>query len=391
MKPLKRFLIGLIVLLVLGIGVLYLTGNSYILKGLRIIYLKGYTTVYIDDWPYFDNRTIEAGDSAATQDQTWPKAENYNTLRPTDSLDHVNTELGTIAFLIIKNDSLLYEDYSGDYGTDSKTNSYSMAKSITVALLGKALKQGVIKNLDQPVADFYPQFDERLSVGDLASMASGLNWSENYHNPFSSVAKLYLDKDIRQLMLDHKVVDPPGEEFKYLSGNTELLGMVIEKATGGTLTDYLSENFWQPMGMQHDALWELDSKENGMEKTYCCISSNARDFARFGKLFKDCGNWHGRQLLDSAFVAKTLQPRFEDSPQYGYGFWLSHHRDKSIFAMRGLLGQYVIVIPEDDLIIVRLGHHRMGKQDDKHFTEDFYIYIDQVYKMLNTVGNRNPS
>ena len=111
------------------------------------------------------------------------------------------------------------------------------------------------------------------------------------------------------------------------------------------------------------------------------MASNARDFARFGKLYKDFGNWNGRQLLDSTFVAKSVQPRFEDSPEYGYGFWLSDHLGKEIFVMRGILGQYVITIPEDDLIIVRLGHQR-GSRSDLPFSSDFYTYVEEVYKML---------
>ncbi len=111
------------------------------------------------------------------------------------------------------------------------------------------------------------------------------------------------------------------------------------------------------------------------------MRSNARDFARFGKLYKDYGEWNGKQILDSAFVAKSIKPRFAKSPEYGYGFWLSDFLGKKIFVMRGILGQYVIVIPEDDLIIVRLGH-QPGERIDKPFTSDFYLYIDEVYKML---------
>lgn len=384
MKILKRFLIGLLVFLAVGIGLLYIFDDAYILKGIRIIYLKGYSTVYIDDYPEFDNRKISAENPEKRKQQEWRLVEGYNSVEATEKLKKTNKELGTIAFLIIKNEKIWYEHYAGDYGKDSKTNSFSMAKSITSALLGKAIKDGDIKGVNQPVADFFPQFNKRLTVGDLSSMASGLDLSENYYNPFSTVAKLYLKKNVRQLMLDSKVVSPPGKKFIYLSGNAELLGMVIEKATGENLSTYLSENFWKPMGMQSDALWELDSKKSGMEKSYCCIASNARDFARFGKLYKNFGNWNGNQILDSIFVEKSITPRFKSSPQYGYGFWLSNYKNKHIFAMRGILGQYVIVVPVDDLIIVRLGHKRGKFIDGKPFTQDFYTYIDEAYKMLNT-------
>src|SRR5690606_22081684 len=194
-------------------------------------------------------------------------------------------------------------------GPDSRTNSFSMAKSVVAALLGKAMADGHIQGLEQPVADFFPQFDKRLTVGDLASMASGLNWDEDYYSPFSMTARAYFDDNLREQILQLEVVDPPGEEYEYLSGNTQLLAMVLEKATGQTLSSYLSESFWKPMGMESDALWQLDSEESGMEKAYCCIASNARDFARFGKLYKDHGKWNGRQLLDSAYVARSIKPR----------------------------------------------------------------------------------
>ncbi|HET8753605.1 MAG TPA: serine hydrolase, partial [Salinimicrobium sp.] len=299
-------------------------------------------------------------------------------------LKKLNKDRETVAFLIIKNDSIWYEKYFDEFNKDSKSNSFSMAKSIVSAMLGKAIKEGYIKSLEQPVSDFFPQFDDDLKVGDLSSMASGLNWDEDYYSPFSMTARAYFDDDIRSQILDLEVVEEPGQEFEYLSGNTELLGMVIEKATGKTLSEYLSESFWKPLGMRNDALWQLDSEESGMEKTYCCIASNARDFAKIGKLYKDFGKWKGKQILDSSFVAKSIQPRFEDSPYYGYGFWLENYKGKDIFYMRGILGQYVIVIPEDELIIVRLGRKVGEKAESAHHYNDFYAYIDEVYKMLST-------
>ena len=158
--------------------------------------------------------------------------------------------------------------------------------------------------------------------------------------------------------------------------------MVIEKATQKKLSNYLSESFWKPLGMQTSALWQLDSKKSGLEKAYCCIASNARDFAKFGKLYNHFGNWNGKQLLDSSFVKKSIEPRFKKSPQYGYGFWLSDFKGKEIFSMRGILGQYVIGIPEDNLIIVRLGHKRQARPEGKKFPADFYTYIEESYKML---------
>jgi CubicO group peptidase (beta-lactamase class C family) len=157
--------------------------------------------------------------------------------------------------------------------------------------------------------------------------------------------------------------------------------MVIQEATGKSLSKYLTESFWEPMGFENEALWQLDDSENRLAKSYCCIASNARDFARFGKLYSNSRTWESVSILDSTFVTTSTKPRFKESPEYGYGFWLSDHLNKKIFVMRGILGQYVISIPEDNLIIVRLGHQR-GGHSGKSFTDEFYIYIDEVYQMI---------
>jgi CubicO group peptidase (beta-lactamase class C family) len=198
------------------------------------------------------------------------------------------------------------------------------------------------------------------------------------------MTRAYFYEDLEKMMLGVKVTEEPGQSYKYLSGNTQLLGMVIEKATGVKLSDYLSDSFWRPLGAESDAVWQLDSEESGLEKAYCCVASNARDFAKFGKLYKQHGKWNGKQLLDSAFIAKSITPRFEASPEYGYGWWLANHNDKDIFYMRGHLGQLVIVIPKDDVIIVRLGH-RVELPEDMNIephSPNFYTYIDEAYKMM---------
>lgn len=378
MRIFTKTLLWILGLLTILVFFLFLLGYGYILKGFKTTYLSGHTTAYIEDYPKFSNRKIPAGTP-----QPWPLHSEYNSVRTTKRLQEINQDLQTISFLIIKNDSIWYEEYSEDFGPNSKTNSFSMAKSITAAMLGRAIFEGEIKSLDQPVADFFPQFDERLTVGDLASMSSGLNWNENYYNPFSMTAEAYFGENIRKLILQLEVTEKPGAEFEYLSGNTQLLGMVIEKATGKSLSTYLSESFWKPLGMRNNGLWQLDSEESGMEKAYCCIASNARNFARFGKLYKDFGKWQGKPILDSAFVAKSIRPRFEDSPHYGYGFWLEEYKAKDIFYMRGILGQYVIVIPEDNVIISRLGKEKMSKPAGEEHSRDFYLYLEEVYKMLN--------
>ena len=382
MKFLLKFLLWLVAFFAVVIVLLYIFNVDYLIRAVKTIYFNGETTAFLSDFKEFPNREIKKGTA-----QPWNISKNYNKVKATEKLEETNAEFKTVAFLIIKNDSIWYERYFENYDKQTKSNSFSMAKSIVTAAMGKAIMQGKIKSLEQKVTDFFPEyageFGDKLTVGDLSSMSSGLDWDESYYSPFSITTRAYFDDDLSKVMLGLKIKSEPGKEFKYLSGNTQLLAMVIEKATGEKLSDYVSKYFWQPMGAENDALWQLDD-ENGIEKAYCCIASNARDFARFGKLYKQGGKWNGEQILEKSFIEKCITPRFADAEQYGYGWWLSDHMGKQIYYMQGHLGQYVIVIPEDDLIIVRLGHLRDERADGKLHRNDFYVYIEEAYKMIES-------
>ena len=382
MNILKRTLKWGLLTIIGLIAILYITDTDYLLKAVRTIYAKGYTTAFLEDYKEFDNVKIEND-----VPQPWPKHKDYNSVTETERLQKYNEAYGAIAYVIIKNDSIWFENYYDGFDENSKTNSFSMAKSYVSGLMGKAIEEGYIKSLDQPVSDFFPEFSEglaaKLTVGDLSSMSSGTNWFEKYYAPLSITTRAYFDDDLKKIILGLKVIKEPGQAYKYSSGDTQLLAMVIEKATGKKLYDYLTESFWKPLGSENETLWQVDSKEHDLVKAYCCIASNAKDFARFGKLYKDHGKWKGEQLLDSAFVAKSITPRFAESPQYGYGFWMQKRNGKSFFMMRGHLGQYVIVEPEDNIIIVRLGHQKSPDAANQIFSDDISIYIEEAYKMLN--------
>jgi CubicO group peptidase (beta-lactamase class C family) len=381
MKSLKKLVVGVVIFFGLLIAVLYIFNYDYLIKAVRTVYFHGHKTAFLDDYRYFENRVIPK----STKPQPWPIAKDYNAVKPTQTIEQWHQKTQSVAFLIIKNDSVWSESYYDNYNKDSQSNSFSMAKSVVSAALGKAISQGKITSLDQKVSDFYPQFASGksidLTVGDLSSMSSGLDWDENYYSPFSITTRAYFDENLDKVTLSQKAIDEPGKSYKYLSGNTQLLAMCVEKATGEELSKYVSENFWQPMGAENQALWQTDHKD-GMVKGYCCIASNARDFARFGKLYKQFGKWNGMQILDSTFVATSTEPRFKDSPQYGYGWWLAQHDGKKIFYMRGHLGQYVIVIPQDDLIIVRLGHSTQRSTKGLPESDDFLVWVAETYKML---------
>lgn len=382
MKFLKRFLIALAVLIGLAVAALYISGNGYIMRGVWVTYLHGHETAYLTDYEHFDNRTI----AKSAIPQPWKIAKDYNKIPGTDRLEDLHEQIGSVAFLVIKNDSILHESYYDGFSKNAHSNSFSMAKSIVTAALGKAIMQGKIESLDTKVGQYFQQFNTgkaaKLTLGDLSSMASGLDWDEKYYSPFSKTTQAYFDRDLGAFIRSLKIIHEPGERYQYSSGNTQLLAMCIEKATGQNLADYVAQNFWQPMGAENDAFWQTDSRD-GLVKAYCCIASNARDFARFGKLYKQGGNWNGKQLLDSTFVKTCTTPRFQESPQYGYGWWLASFEGKDVFYMRGHLGQYVIVIPQDDLIIVRLGHTGNVNAATNYHSTDFYVYLEETYKMLS--------
>lgn len=379
MKFARIFSVWFVMPVAVLVLLMYLFDVDYILKAVRVTYFNGYKTAFLDDYKYFDNRTIDKGVA-----QPWNISKQYNSVPATENLKATHQELKSTAFLIIKNDSIWHESYFDGYTKDSHTNSFSMAKSYVAAALGIAIQQGKIKSLEQPVADFFPEFSEGLAVemtvGDLASMSSGLNWDEKYYSPFSIVTRAYFDDNLTKVMLGLKVTEKPGLEFEYSSGDTQLLALVLQKATGENLSNYISEHFWKPLGCENEAFWQVDNPD-GIEKAYCCIASNARDFAKLGKLYKQKGKWNGQQILDSVYVDLSIKPRFEGAP-YGYGFWLSDYLDKDIFYMRGHLGQFVIVIPEDNLIIVRLGYLKGLQTDEDPHSNDLYVYIDETYKML---------
>ena len=376
----KKVFKTLFFLIITTYGILYISGYSWFIEGVAKIYFTGHTTNYLSDYKVFDNNLIRASKTP----KKWDLHEKYNKIYPSKSLEFYNKKNKTVAYLIIKNDSILFERYYDNYNLNSKSNSNSMAKSFVSALLNKAVQDGYIKSIKQPVSDFFPNlkgpFSKQVTLEDLTSMSSGLDWQEEYYSPFSVTASAYFIDDISSIILNQKVIEEPGKKYKYLSGATQLLGMVIIKATGKSLSDYLYESIWNPIGMEQDALWQIDSKSNGIEKAFCCIASNARDFAKFGKLYKDYGKWNNKTIIDSSYVVKSITPRFKESPEYGYGFWLGKWNEAKVFWMQGHLGQYVFVIPEKNVIVVRLGHLK-GESDET----DYFTYLDEAFKVLSKI------
>ena len=380
MKKLKSKIAFIVALLLIFGGFNLSSEIVYFSELIGTVYKIQRTEADITDYKYFQN--IEIAKSSAPQ--KWPIHKSYNKIPQTEKLKNLHEELGTVAFLIIKNDSIWHEKYFSGYNKDSHSNSFSMAKSIVSATMGKAIEKGFFKSTNDKVGDYISGYNNgfasELTIGDLSSMSSGMNWNESYTNIFGVTARSYITSELNELIKSREIVEPPGKSFKYYSSNTQLLSMTIEKATNRNISDLVKEWFIDPLGFENNIFWQIDGKKNNSIKAYCCFNSNARDFARFGKLYKDFGKWNGTQILDSTFIAKSIKPRFEESSEYGYGFWLGEINKNRFFAMRGILGQYVIVVPEKNTIIVRLGERNNEKDNNR--PKDFDSYFIESLNML---------
>lgn len=373
----RKLIIGLGVVIGVIVILIYATGNSYLFPALFHNYAN------IDDYKVFDNSIIKK----STRPQAWPISDNYNKKALSPEFLQKLKAKETVAFLVIRNDSIQYEEYWDGYSQNSHSNSFSIAKSYVSALTGIALKQGKIKSIDQPVSDFITEWksDDRrfITIKHLLTMSSGLNWSEAYSDLFSITTKAYYGDDLKKLCLNLKSIDKPGKKFEYRSGDTQILSFVLAKATGTSLSGYLEKNIWQNLGCENDAFWSLD-KENGVEKAYCCLNSNTRDFAKLGQLYLQMGNWKGQQIIDSAYIKASITPTGLFDPEfnkktdvYGYTWWLiPDYKGHKIFYARGILGQYMIMIPDKKIIAVRLGEIR-GEHKGEHYDDVFEI-LDEV-------------
>lgn len=378
MKKLVRVLLGVVAVLTLFLVIAYTTGNAYLVKGLWASYLHGYNSASIGDAQFFDTRTVPAADTK----YEWPLRTDYNKQSLSKTLEDALLQTKTVAFLIIKNDSIVNEHYWDSYSDSSRSNSFSMAKSITTMLAQIAIQKGQLQGWNQKVKTLLPGLKgphaDELELWHLSTMSSGLEWDEKYKDPFAVTAKAYYGDDVEKLMMTLPIVDKPGTFYNYQSGSTQLLGMCVMKATGKSLSELASEWLWKPLQAEHAAAWHTDDK--GIELAYCCYNSNARDFARFGKMMLHHGNWNGTQILDSSFVVKATSPALV--PYYGYSFWLDDTHGAKVFYQRGILGQYIITIPEYNTIVVRLGHERIQPAEGQHHSPDFHIIVDEVLKMV---------
>lgn len=362
-KLLRGFLWFVVAILVSVNVFILLSGRFYLYKGVYFTYLSGETSPTIYDKDKFYSSELPA----SRKSEPWAMHPKFGRLQlPAAERSYIE-KLGTRSLLVFKGDSLLYEEYWDEHNQTTVSNSFSAAKTVISMLIGIAIEEGHIKSLDDPVCRYLPEFSgkgkEKITIRHLLMMASGLDWEESASDPLSENAESYYGSDLWGLVNRQQVVGPPGKAFVYQSGNSQILGFILEKATKQDLTAYADKKLWQPMGAESDAFWSLD-KENGDEKAFCCLYSTSRDFARLGKLINNGGNWNGKQLIPAWYFAEMVKnPEMETeekvaNTRYGLHIWTFLGGPNPVYYCRGIHGQYIISIPAEDLVIVRTGSKR---------------------------------
>ena len=307
-------------------------------------------------------------------------------------LDDLLKRTGTRAFLILKDDKLIYETYLESSRKEINT-SFSSAKSFNSSLIGAAIAEGKIRSVEDAVIKYIPEIAGRgldgLTIRDLLLMNSGIRYVEGnelpfYYTPFADDALTYYPPDLREVALRVEARGVPiGEAFHYNNYHPLLEGIIIERVTGMHVAEYLQEKFWKPMGAEFPASWSLDSEESGFEKMESGINARAIDFARFGLIFLHNGSWNGVQILPESWVRESTEPLRPDPrvwetaafwPELGgyykYHWWGFNNADGSYdYWANGRYGQIIYVAPRKNVVIVRL-----GDELDENVIWPFVIY-----------------
>jgi CubicO group peptidase (beta-lactamase class C family) len=337
----------------------------------------------VSDYKKFPADTIQPG----SLPQKYPVDLLKTTLRSpqksvkneTIDLDQYLSSQKTLAFIIIRDDTLIYEKYFNGYNKNSIIPSFSVSKSFVSALVGIAVSEGKIHDIRQPVTDYLPELKDpgfaKVTIEDLLTMRSGVKFNEGYTDPFGEAAKFYYGLNLRKYTRKLKVVQTPGSRYDYISGNTEILGMILEKATGERLAQYFEEKLWKPMGAANIATWSLDSKKNREVKAFCCINAVPEDFALFGQLYLHRGAAEGNQVVPEQWINESLTIRNDSRDSQGFPYtYLWRVMDDGSFFAKGILGQFIYVCPAKKIVILRMGE----KAGNTVWPEFFRKLTDQL-------------
>jgi len=232
------------------------------------------------------------------------------------------------------------------------------------------------------VTDFVPELRangyEQVTIKHLLQMTSGMAYVEN-DNPFGIHPRFYYTSNLERELLKLRLRDEPGTKYSYKSGENALLGLILTRALGTeTISDYMQRRLWGPLGMEYDGAYNIDHEGDGLEKTWCCLSATARDYAKFGRLYLNEGNWNGEQIVSQSWVAESTKLDTSEGSvwNYQYQWWLASPEGGNFLAI-GYLGQYVYINPDEDVLIVRLGSSE-GKISREDWLEMFAYLASEV-------------
>ncbi|MBK8905291.1 MAG: serine hydrolase [Anaerolineaceae bacterium] len=379
MMRLKKTLRVLAAILFLGIF-LFLAIAMLVYSPLYVYRTLAWRESDAFDWQKYPAHPLQAAPDAyhfeAAPD---PRVEElFEQLSGTDDWDGFLEANSTQAFIVIQDGVVLYENYFNDTQQDSIVTSFSVAKSFTSALIGIAIDEGYIESVDDPITTYLPELAERdprfneITIRHLLLMASGLEYEEFRPLLFNSddiLTSYYPDQ--RKISLENThIIDPPGEYFRYNKYHPQLLGMILERATGMPVTEYLQTRIWDRLGMEFDGSWSTDSEASDFEKMETGVNARAIDFAKFGVLFLNDGRWQGEQVISQAWVEESTGPLLPENytdyysewflslpgqAYYQLMWWGMAREDSYDFAAEGDKGQYIYVSPAKNLVIVRNG------------------------------------
>ena len=288
---------------------------------------------------------------------------NYNLLLPdVISLEDYVENSKTAAFLVIRNDTIIYEKYNKNYIENSIFNVFSVTKIFITTLMGVAINEGIIKSVDQAVTEYIPELSEKegfnkITIRHLLLHTSGIKFTNKKFNPLSDNAKYYYSQNLRKLVLKSELIENPGKETHYSSANVQLLALILERATGITLSSFLQEKIWQKIGMQYEATWSLDNKrKEPIEKGFSNINCTVIDLAKIGRLYLNNGVWNGKEILSKDFIYEATRKDTTDGSSMDFQFnILLDPLQNDYYYSRGLYGQLIFICPKHNIIIVRIG------------------------------------
>jgi CubicO group peptidase (beta-lactamase class C family) len=280
------------------------------------------------------------------------------------SVEELLGDTDTLAFLVVHDDTLVAERYFGEAQRDTLQTSFSVAKSFLSTLVGIAIDEGAIHSVTDPLTEYVPELAQRdtrfdqITLRDLLTMSSGIRYEEqSLPLPWGDDVNTYYGTDLRDLALNGTQIErAPGQEWHYDNYNPLLLGLVLERATRMSVSEYMATRLWQPVGAEFEATWSLDSDADGFEKMESGLNAAPVDYARFGELFLRDGRWNGSQIVSKDWVreATAADTTTDPAPHYQYFWWVDTARPGRFYAL-GNLGQYIYVAPDADTVIVRFG------------------------------------